>query len=99
MKIFKIDFMMPGERMHTEDYSKEIWIDENMFYAKEEDLDELKQYGEGFKKVEYVGELYESKTNNIVVNITANLVNKEEVEKMIDELNDKLKNMKVTLNL
>ena len=108
MKIYKVEFnkYTNGMRDTVSNGAKEIKDHKYLnvgrlydFLVKDSDLDYYKQFGDGFKKIELVGELHQDNIDSLVINVCCNLVGKEDVEKTIEELENKLKNMKVELTI
>ena len=96
MKIYKVIFnKYTGGMCDTVwNETKDKYIDignKHEFLCKESDIDFLKQYGEGFRKIELVGELFKSpttKTGELLVNIQ---LDTEEIENQIKEYTAQLK--------
>lgn len=109
MKIYKVefnnvknnDYIIKNGLYKATDIVDFIRVKNNCLAAKEIDLEYLRQFGDGFLKVELVGELFENPKNNknITINVSCNLVGKEDVEKMIEELQKKLNSLKVNVSI
>lgn len=107
MKIYEIEFMQYTNGMrdavYSEKYDKYIKINKEGFVAKESDIDYLKEFGKGFKKLRFIGELFNDNFNDnqdkLTINISCNLIGKEDVEKTIEELQNKLNSLKVNLTV
>jgi len=63
MKIYEIEFMdyTNGLRncVHSEKFNKYIDTDKQGFVAKESDLDYLKEFGNGFRTLRFIGTMFE----------------------------------------
>ncbi|MDD2627029.1 MAG: hypothetical protein PHI87_05735 [Candidatus Methanomethylophilus sp.] len=69
--------------------------------VKECDLDLVKNYGDGIKSLNYIGNLLESNNENdgLIINVSCNLVGTEDVEKVIEELQNKISKLRVNLTV
>lgn len=103
MNIYLIEFMeyTNGLRdaVYNEELNKTISVNKNGFVAKETDLSYLNKFGKGFRTLNFVGQLYQGDKNPLVVNVSCNLVGKEDIEKTIAELEEKLSNLKVSIKV
>jgi len=98
MKMYEVEVF--NGITESEDLNK-VSFYQNRFIVKESDLESLKETGGGFARLRYIGDLYmpESKSDSIIVNVTCNLVGKEDVENTIKELQNKLKRLGVNFTI
>jgi prefoldin subunit 5 len=98
MKMYEVEVF--NSINESKDYT-EVNFYQNKFIVKESDLESLKEKGEGFARLRYIGDLYtpDNKNDGIIVNVSCNLVGKEDVEETIKELEDKLKSLRVSLTV
>jgi hypothetical protein len=103
MNIYEIEFMRYTNGMRDTVWSKELdkylSVSKEGFVAKESDLEYLRGFGGGFRRLKFIGELFNNNTNGIIVNVSCNLVGKEDVEKVIEELQNKLNNLRVNISI
>jgi len=103
MNIYEIEFMRYTNGMRNsvwnEESNKYLSVNKEGFVAKESDLEYLRGFGGGFRRLKFIGELFTNNTNNIVVNVSCNLVGKEDVEKVIEELQDKISRLRVNVSV
>lgn len=72
---------------------------QSKYIVKESDLESLKEKGGGFSRLRYIGDLYVPENDGITINVSCNLVGKEDVEKVIEELQNKLNSLKINFTI
>lgn len=69
MNIYEVEFMQYTNGMRdavwNEESNKYISINREGFVARECDLDYLKEFGKGFRRIKFVGQLFEQPNNKV----------------------------------
>lgn len=103
MNVYEIEFMEYTNAMrntvHSKKHKKYIDVNREGFIARESDLDYLKEFGKGFRKLRFLGELYQGNLGSLVINVSCNLVGVSDAEKAIQELQQKLSDIKFDIRI
>jgi len=98
MRMYEVEIF---NGIHNDKYISGVDFYQSKYIVKESDLESLKEKGGGFSRLRYIGDLFvpESKNDDIIVNVSCNLTGKEDIEKTIEELQNKLNSLKVNLTI
>jgi len=114
MQVYSIEFfdvksetimeMVYYKVCHNDYYGKYINLGRKpILIIKECDLNIVADYGGGIKSLNYIGNLLENNEeeskDELTINVSCNLIGKEDVERVVEELQDKLNKLRVNISV